>query len=146
MGSGSSRPNSPTSKSLKSSDLATSLTGSPSSAWIKWVYLGLAVAGGVLTWLANFQFIKTYGGSFDIGLYINLATANPGAQSLSWDLLVTAFAITIWIVGESRRLKMRGLFWILLSCFAIAFAFGAPLFLFLRERRLLELSTSTDIN
>ena len=44
------------------------------------------------------------------------------------------------MVRESRRLGLRGLGWVLLSCVTIAFAFGAPLFLHLRERRLLELS------
>jgi hypothetical protein len=43
------------------------------------------------------------------------------------------------MVNESRRLKMRGLVWVLLSCVTIAFAFGAPLFLHLRERRLAEI-------
>jgi hypothetical protein len=34
---------------------------------------------------------------------------------------------------------MRGLGWVLLSCVTLAFACGAPLFLYLRERRLAEL-------
>jgi signal transduction histidine kinase len=34
---------------------------------------------------------------------------------------------------------MRVLSWVLLSCVTIAFAFGAPLFLHLRERRLAEI-------
>jgi hypothetical protein len=42
-------------------------------------------------------------------------------------------------VQESRRIKMRGLVWVLLSCITVAFAFGAPFFLYLRERRLEEL-------
>jgi hypothetical protein len=43
------------------------------------------------------------------------------------------------MVQESRRINMRGLAWVLLSCITVAFAFGAPLFLYLRERRLEEL-------
>ena len=34
---------------------------------------------------------------------------------------------------------MRGLPWVLLSCVTLAFACAAPLFLYLRERRLAEL-------
>lgn len=104
-----------------------------------WVYLGLAVAGAVLPWLANGAFIREYGPSFDLGQFVRLANANPAAQSLSRDLAIGATAVTIWMVTESRRLKMRGLVWVLLSCVTIAFAFGAPLFLYLRERRLREL-------
>jgi hypothetical protein len=106
---------------------------------LAWVYLALAVAGAVLPWLANLAFLREHGPSFDVGLFVALANANPAAQSLSRDLAVGATAVTIWIVSEARRLRMRGLPWVLLSCVTIAFAFGAPLFLHLRERRLREL-------
>jgi hypothetical protein len=109
-------------------------------SWIAWLYLALAVAGGILPWLANLDFIRAEGAAFDLGLFIRQANANPAARSLSSDLAVGATAVTIWMVSESRRLGMRGLGWVLLSCVTIAFAFGAPLFLHLRERRLLELS------
>jgi len=108
--------------------------------WIAWLYLALAVAGGVLPWLANLDFIRTEGSAFDLGLFIRQANVNPAARSLSRDLAIGATAVTIWMVRESRRLGLRGLGWVLLSCVTIAFAFGAPLFLHLRERRLLELS------
>ena len=98
------------------------------------------MAGGILPWLANLDFIGSYGAAFDLGLFVQLANANPAAQSLSRDLLIGATAITIWIVVESRRLQMRHLWLVLLSSVTIAFAFAAPFFLFLRERRLAELA------
>lgn len=107
------------------------------------VYLVLAVAGGVLPWLANLDFMQAYGASFDIGLFVRLANANPAAASLSRDLAIGASAVTIWMISEARRLNMRGLAWVLLSCVTIAFAFGCPLFLYLRERRLDELKSKT---
>jgi len=107
---------------------------------LSWVYLALAIAGGVLPWLANLEFIRTYGQAFDIGLFVRLANGNPAAQSLSRDLAIGATAVTIWMVSEGRRLRVRGLGWVLLSCITIAFAFGAPMFLYLRERRLAELA------
>ena len=107
---------------------------------VKWLYLALAVAGAVLPWLANVAFIREYGASFDLGLFIQLANANPAASSLSRDLAIGATAVVIWMVHESRRLQMRGLPWVLLSCVTLAFACGAPLFLYLRERRLEELA------
>jgi hypothetical protein len=109
---------------------------------LKWVYLALAISGAVLPWLANLEFISEYGASFDLGLFVQLANANPAASSLSRDLAIGATAVVVWIVQESRRLQMRGLPWVLLSCAALAFAFGAPLFLYLRERRLEELARS----
>lgn len=117
-----------------------SLNNTRPAPWLAWLYLGLAVAGAVLPWLANLEFMRTYGSSFDLGVFVNLANANPAAQSLSRDLLVGATAITIWMVIESRRLQMRHLWLVLLSSVTIAFAFSAPFFLFLRERRLAELA------
>ncbi|MEX0588452.1 MAG: DUF2834 domain-containing protein [Cyanobium sp.] len=114
----------------------------PPSPTLKWVYLALAVAGAVLPWLANLEFINAYGASFDLGLFVQLANANPAASSLSRDLAIGATAVVIWMVQESRRLQIKGLPWVLLSCITLAFACGAPLFLYLRERRLEELARS----
>ncbi|MEO1003046.1 MAG: DUF2834 domain-containing protein [Cyanobacteria bacterium J06638_7] len=111
---------------------------------LQWFYLLLAVAGAVLPWLANLEFIRSSGPGFDLGLFIAMASANPAAASLSRDLAIGATAVLIWIVQESRRLQMRGLPWVLLCCLTIAFACGAPLFLYLRERRLAELAAEVD--
>jgi hypothetical protein len=112
------------------------------SSILKWIYLALAVAGAVLPWLANLEFIQAYGASGDVGLFVRLANDNPAASSLSRDLAIGATAVVIWMVNESRRLQMRGLGWVLLSCVTLAFACGAPLFLYLRERRLAEMAVS----
>lgn len=109
------------------------------TAAVAWVYLALAVAGAVLPWLANLEYIREAGGAFDLARFVAQANANPAAASLSRDLGIGATAVVIWMVGEARRLQMRGLPWVLLSCVTVAFACGAPLFLYLRERRLAEL-------
>ena len=109
----------------------------PSSAEL--IYLALAMAGAVMPWLANLDFIRETNGAFDIGRFVAMASANPAAASLSRDLAIGATAVVIWMVRESKRLQMRGLGWVLLSCITLAFACGAPLFLYLRERRLAEL-------
>jgi len=111
--------------------------------WIQWVYLVLAVAGAILPWMANIAFIQASGNAFDLSTFVALANANPAAQSLSRDLLIGATAITLWMVVEARRLRVRGLWLALLCCFTLAFACGAPLFLWMRERRLAEIE-STD--
>ncbi len=89
--------------------------------------------------LANIEFIQLYGNTFDVNKFIELANINPAAQSLSRDLLIGSGAVIIWITAEARRLKMKHLWVILLTTVTISFAFAAPLFLFLRERRLAEL-------
>ena len=108
--------------------------------WLAWLYLGLAIVGAILPWLANLEFIRQSGTPFDLALFIAQANANPAAQSLSRDLLIGGTAFTVWMVVEAKRLQIK-YFWIaLLASFGLAFACGAPLFLFLRERRLQELS------
>jgi hypothetical protein len=90
--------------------------------------------------------MQAHGTAFDLGLFVRLANANPAAQSLSRDLAVAATAFTVWMVVESRRLAMKGLPWVLLCCVTIVFACGGPLFLYLRERRLMEMAqTNADI-
>jgi hypothetical protein len=125
---------------MTTDEISAPVTGGRPRSWLRWVYLALAVAGAVLPWLANLAFIQEYGASFDLGLFVALANANPAASSLSRDLAIGATAVVLWMVQESRRLQMRGLPWVLLGCVTVAFAFGAPLFLYLRERRLDELA------
>ncbi|MFN5194381.1 MAG: DUF2834 domain-containing protein [Cyanobacteriota bacterium] len=106
---------------------------------LQWLYLTLAVAGAVLPWMANLEFMRQQGAGFDVAHFVQMANANPAAASLSRDLAVAATAVTVWMVVEGRRLAIKGLPLVLLSCVTVAFAFGAPLFLYLRERRLQEL-------
>ena len=56
--------------------------------WLKWIYLVLSILGAVLPTLANIEFAKMYGPSFDLQLFIELANNNPASQSLSRDLLI----------------------------------------------------------
>tara|TARA_B100001113_G_C20769182_1_gene474458 strand:- start:173 stop:541 length:369 start_codon:yes stop_codon:yes gene_type:complete len=107
---------------------------------LKWVYLLLAILGAILPSLANIEFAKTYGPSFDIQLFISLANNNPASQSLSRDLLIGSTAVFVWIISESNRLKMKHLWVVILTTFTIAFAFSAPLFLYLRELRIEEMN------
>jgi len=108
--------------------------------WLKWIYLLLAILGAILPTLANIEFAKTYGPSFDIQLFIELANNNPASQSLSRDLFIGSTAVFFWIISESKRLQMKNLWIVILTTFTIAFAFSAPLFLYLRELRIEEIN------
>ena len=89
--------------------------------------------------MSNFEFAREYGNSLDINNFIALANANPAAQSISRDLLIGASGIFIWIINESKKLNIKNMWIVYIGTFLIAFAFSAPLFLFLRERRIIEL-------
>ena len=104
-----------------------------------YLYLLLSILGAILPMLANFDFAMEYGNNFDINNFIALANANPAAQSISRDLLIGATAVFICIVNESKKLNMKNMCIVYFGTFLIAFAFSAPFFLFLRERRIIQL-------
>ena len=108
--------------------------------WLKWVYLLFAILGAILPTLANIEFVQSYGSSFDIQLFIELANNNPASQSLSRDLFIGSTAVLVWIISESKRLEMKNIWVVILTTFTIAFAFSAPLFLYLRELRIEEMN------
>jgi len=114
------------------------------STIIGWFYLGLSIIGAIMPTLANIDFMREFGPEFDIKLFIDMANSNPASQSLSRDLLIGASAVMTWIIIESRRLEMKRLWLILLGTITISFAFSAPLFLYLRERRLAEINNVTN--
>ncbi len=112
---------------------------------LPWIYLLLALVGAGLTWQANLAFIaESSSAGFELQRFISDASSNPASQSLSRDLLIGATAVSLWMSIEGPRLKIR--FWwlgIVLS-FSVAFACGAPFFLFLRERHLLAMEEQKD--
>ena len=107
---------------------------------LSYIYLFLSVLGAILPMISNFNFAMEYGASFDINQFIQLANANPAAESISRDLLIGASSIFIWIVNESKKLNMKNMWIVYVGTFLIAFAFSAPFFLYLRERRIIEMN------
>ena len=107
---------------------------------LSYLYFVLAIFGAVLPMISNYNFAVEYGPNFDILKFIQLASNNPAAESISRDLFIGASAIFIWIINESKKLNIRNMWVVYVGTFLIAFAFSAPFFLFLRERRLIEIS------
>lgn len=70
----------------------------------------------------------------------DLGAGGPAVGSLGVDLLVVAIAGSVLIVVESRRLGMKRAWLYIVLSVVTAFAFTFPLFLAMRERRLLALS------
>ena len=98
------------------------------------LYGVLAIVGVCVTWYHNLQPMET---SYLAGLY-----ANPAASSFTNDLLVVVAAFLIWSFVETRRLKMSYALWAVgfVLTFVIAAAMTVPLFMLLRERRLLAMA------
>ena len=103
---------------------------------LPWIYLILAILGAVLPWRANLEFIAESTGSFDFQRFVADASTTAAARSLGADLLIGATAVSIWIVIEGQQQKIKGWWIAIVLSFGVAFACGAPFFLFLRERHL----------
>lgn len=99
---------------------------------LRLVYLGLAIWGTLhpmaffVPWLA--------GNGFDLAGLTAAWQANAAVSGLYWDLLISAVALTVWIVAEvSVRRNWLALIAIP-ATFGIGVSCGLPLFLFLRSR------------
>jgi hypothetical protein len=95
------------------------------------LYLVLAIVGLVGTWTFN---ILAIAGRHDF--FGDWFGSGPAVASLAVDLLVAAVAAIVFMVAESRRLGIRGLWLYLVLIPVVALAFAFPLFLCARERRL----------
>ncbi|MBL4581343.1 MAG: DUF2834 domain-containing protein [Gammaproteobacteria bacterium] len=98
------------------------------------LYGVLAIIGVCVTWYFNLQPMEM---SYIEGLY-----ANPAASSFTNDLIVVVAAFLIWSFVETGRLKMSYGVWaaIFVFTFVIAAAMTVPLFMLLRERRLIAMA------
>ena len=98
----------------------------------------LAIAGLIVTWYFNLQPRET---GFIADLYTTTASA-----SITNDLGVVVVAFLVWSFVETGRLKMP--YWWWTTCFIFTFLIAAatmfPLFLLMRERRLISMAESNS--
>lgn len=101
------------------------------------VYLLLAISGISLTWYHNIHFMMAHG--TDIRDFIEAITQNDAALSIAFDISIVGFTFFFWSFHEAKKLGMKN-WWLyaVLSC-GIAIAFAAPLFMYMREKKLAEL-------
>ena len=95
-------------------------------------YLLLAIAGLVGTWYFNFLAIMQSRNFFADW------SSTPAVLSATTDLFVLATAASVFIFFESKRLKIKYWWLFILGSFVTAIAFTFPLFMALRERKLLN--------
>jgi hypothetical protein len=99
---------------------------------IRWVFLALAVWGAI----HPMYWFLTYMSETGTGLsgLIDAWYVNASTTGLTWDLTISAIALTVWIIGETARSKA----WVNLiaipAIFGIGVSCGLPLYLFLRSR------------
>jgi hypothetical protein len=106
---------------------------------LMYVYLLCAVAGLIVPWYYNLQFLLYSGKQFTVyQLFADGMSTSLGA-SITMDLFIGATPFFIWMMYEGYRLKMKNMWFYFIATYLIAFAFTCPLFLYMRERKLMEL-------
>ncbi len=102
-------------------------------------YLGLAFLGAVAPYSFMGQFLLTHGLNFP-----ELKTqlwASPISSFVGAAFLISSLVNLFFVLGEGRRLKMKGLWLPLLATVTVGVSCGLPLFLYLRD---LALSRQRD--
>ena len=99
---------------------------------LKHIYLILSIIGICYTWYYNILWFQTTDNPTFFNFFKEVQ-CSLAAKSINADLSVVVLMFFIFLVTESRRLKIK--YWCLLIplTFLVAIAFTFPLFLYLRE-------------
>jgi hypothetical protein len=100
---------------------------------IKRLYLALAVVGFVLPYYFFVSFLLVHG--LDVGLLAEQLFANNISSFFAVDLIISAVVFLVFLVQESRRLGIVNWWIFVVATLAIGPSFSWPLFLYLREAR-----------
>lgn len=98
----------------------------------KTIFLVLAILGLILPYMQMLFFIQKHG--FDMFKLFSDLFATNSTAFFGYDLLIAAIASVIFMIFESKRLKMKNAWIPIASVFLIGLAFGLPLFLYMREK------------
>ncbi|MDR0882659.1 MAG: DUF2834 domain-containing protein [Candidatus Adiutrix sp.] len=99
-------------------------------------YLGLAFLGAVAPYSFLGQFLLTHGLSFTE--FKTQMAANSVSSFLGASFFIAGLVTFFFILGEGRRLKMRGLWLPLLATLAVGVSCGLPLFFYLRNQAVIR--------
>ena len=99
------------------------------------LYLGLCVLGTVLPLSPLFDFVREHG--LNVGLLFQRAFGEPAGAFFAIDVVVSSLALWVLTLVESRRLGMRHAWAPIAANLLVGVSLGLPLFLYMRERRLI---------
>ena len=105
---------------------------------IRHVYLGLCVAGFLLPYWQLIPWLAAHG--LDLPLFLNELFATRIGAFFGLDVIVSALVLFVFIWLEGRCLALRHLWLPVLATLLVGVSLGFPLFLYLRQRQLDQLS------
>lgn len=102
---------------------------------LQYLYLALCVLGTLLPCSQFVPFIAEHG--FNMPLVIEQLFANRISGFFGLDVIVSSVVLWVFVFAEGRRRQMRHL-WVYLLCnLTVGVSLGLPLFLYMRERRII---------
>lgn len=100
---------------------------------MQWLYLAVAIAGGILPLSQLVPFLVSHG--FDMHLFFRQLFENHISAFFGMDVIVSSFVLWLFVFSEGRRRGMRRL-WVYVACnLTVGVSLALPLFLFFRERK-----------
>ena len=100
------------------------------------IYYVTALAGLVIGWYFNFQYMGTYGDQVGWVNWTELLFANPASASGGQDLVIANVILyPIWTIIDGRRVGMRWAWLYFPMSILTSYAFAVALYLALRERQ-----------
>jgi len=100
----------------------------------KGLYLVLCVLGTVLPYSQFVPFLLEHG--LDIRLFFEQLFSTRVGGFFGWDVIVSSVVLWVLVFTEGRRVGVRHLWAPIFANLAVGVSLGLPLFLYLRERRL----------
>ena len=98
------------------------------------VYLFLAVVGFVVPNAMVAIFFARHG--FELGQYFGDWYGTLPAAQINIDLAIVLVTFFCWAIWETRDRHIPHWWWLFPATFLVGLCFGAPLFLWLREREI----------
>ena len=99
---------------------------------LRLIFFALALWGAVMPMLYFVPWLRDTG--FDLPLLVQTWKANDAVTGLYWDLVISAIALTLWVLAETISSRnWRGL-WALPATWLVGVSCGLPLYLALRVR------------
>ncbi len=105
---------------------------------IRHAYLGLCVLGFLLPYSQLIPWFAAHG--LNLSLFFEELFATQIGAFFGMDVIVSAMVLFVFIWVESRRLALRHLWLPVLATLLVGVSLGLPLFLYLRQRKLDQLS------
>lgn len=101
---------------------------------MQWCFLIAAILGTVLPLSFLVPFLAANG--LDMPLFFRHLFQNNISAFFGTDVIVSSFALWLFVFSEGRRRKMKNLWAYVLCTLLVGVSLALPLFLFFRERKL----------